>query len=60
MNSKAPPVPADNLSPKGTGENDHSGTAAKGRTAAAGNTAKQGQQGNAHVNTTHQGHQQDR
>lgn len=60
MNAKAPPVPAENLSPKGTGEDDHSAADAKGRTAAAGNTDKQGRQGNAHINTTHQGHQQDR
>ncbi|GGD94019.1 hypothetical protein GCM10011390_10930 [Aureimonas endophytica] len=59
MSAKAPPVPSDNRSPKGPGGEvraDLGAAASKG----AGNPDKQGQQGNSHVNTTHQGYQQDR
>ncbi|MGE7371404.1 hypothetical protein ACQKKX_20395 [Neorhizobium sp. NPDC001467] len=59
MGSKLPPTPVDNLSHKGAGEQSHSDV----RTVEAksvGNPAKQGQQGNTKVNTTHQGYQQDR
>ena len=61
MNSKLPPVPEDNRSPKGTGEPATSGTGDE-RTTNPGtvNFEKQGQQGNTKVNTTNQGYQQDR
>ena len=63
MSSKAPPVPAENRSPKGPGEPDRpdlESASDVGGAAESGNAAKQGQSGNIHVNTTHQGHQQDR
>jgi len=59
MGSKLPPTPDENLSHKGSGEQTHSDlqhVEAK----SVGDPAKQGQQGNAKVNTTHQGYQQDR
>lgn len=59
MNAKAPPIPAENRSPKGPGD-DSRPDLAEDRAPGAINPEKQGQQGNAHVNTTHQGHQQDR
>ena len=61
MNSRLPPVPEDNRSPKGTGDAATPSTAA-GRSADPGskNFDKQGQQGNSKVNTTNQGYQQDR
>jgi hypothetical protein len=63
--TKAPPVPPDNQSHKGTGDpksgNPHEsrpGTkAAKSRVS---NPDEQGQQGNSRQNTTNQGYQQDR
>ncbi len=61
MNSRLPPVPDQNRSPKGTGE---PGRAASGEEQATDpqskNFDKQGQQGNSKVNTTNQGYQQDR
>ncbi|WP_152045341.1 hypothetical protein [Aureimonas psammosilenae] len=59
MSAKAPPVPADSRSPKGPGGDAHPDLAASSG-AGVGNPDKQGQQGNSKVNTTHQGHQQDR
>jgi hypothetical protein len=61
MSSKMPPVPPQNRSPKGTGEGDHARTAGRGdRPEAPKNSEKTGQPANTKVNTTHQGHQQDR
>ncbi|WP_069307157.1 hypothetical protein [Methylobrevis pamukkalensis] len=61
MSSKMPPVPPENRSPKGTGEDpapkaDDTKAAAQG----APDPDQQGQQGNSRINTTHQGYQQDR
>jgi hypothetical protein len=63
MTSKAPPIPPENRSPKGTGETaapatrDRSGGDSSGNKA---NPDKTGQAGNTRVNTTNQGYQQDR
>ncbi|MGI6855829.1 hypothetical protein [Mesorhizobium sp. 1B3] len=61
MSTKLPPVPPQNRSPKGSGEQKqanpddlHHGTQG------APDPDRQGQQANTKVNTTHQGHQQDR
>jgi len=61
MSSKLPPVPEENLSPNGPGDQASvsSDDAVHGQTNAP-NPDKQGQQGNSKVNTTHQGYQQDR
>jgi hypothetical protein len=61
MSTKPPPVPAENLSPKGVGDKKSVPVdqAPPGRSAAE-NPDKRGQQGNSKVNTTHQGYQQDR
>jgi hypothetical protein len=59
--SKAPPVPPENLSPKGTGDSVNSVEGGgHGPDPATANFDKQGQQGNSKINTTHQGYQQDR
>jgi hypothetical protein len=59
--SKAPPVPPENLSPKGTGDSADPGkTGVHGTDPSTANFDKQGQQGNSKINTTHQGYQQDR
>lgn len=59
MTSRMPPVPPQNRSPKGTGEADHAKD--RGRTPATPkNPDKTGQPANTKVNTTNQGHQQDR
>jgi hypothetical protein len=61
MNSKLPPVPGDNRSPKGPGEPAQADlNEAAAADPKANNFDKQGQQGNSKVNTTHQGYQQDR
>ncbi|KQT53212.1 hypothetical protein ASG43_18475 [Aureimonas sp. Leaf454] len=60
MTSKAPPVPTENRSPKGAGDPGTSKDAPDQMAQGQGNTDKQGQQGNAKINTTHQGYQQDR
>lgn len=63
MGSRLPPTPDDNLSHKGAGEQAHSDLRPDLRHVEAksvGDPAKQGQQGNTKVNTTHQGYQQDR
>lgn len=61
MNSKLPPVPGDNRSPKGPGEQAQAGlTEAATTNPKTKNFDKQGQQGNSKINTTHQGYQQDR
>ena len=61
MNAKLPPVPAENKSPKGAGDSKPvaADDTRHGQTGAP-DPAKQGQQGNTKVNTTHQGYQQDR
>lgn len=62
MNAKTPPVPPENVSPKGTGDDkrpdtdkraEHGGSEDK-------NLREQGRTGNIHQNTHHQGYQQDR
>ncbi len=59
MTSRTPPVPAENLSPKGPGDSSvQPENAAK--PGVSGNQDLQGRQGDIHQNTTHQGHQQDR
>lgn len=59
MSSRLPPTPPENLSHKGSGEHDHA-DARRPTMQAANDPGKQGQQGNSRINTTHQGHQQDR
>ena len=61
MSSKMPPVPPENRSPKGTGGDagqPQGGEHLDNRQKI--NPDKVGQAGNTKVNTTHQGHQQDR
>ncbi|OWV81998.1 hypothetical protein ATY77_01760 [Rhizobium sp. R634] len=60
MSSRLPPVPADNVSQKGTGK--PAKTKAEDAAMAGGDESpdKKGQQGNTKINTTHQGYQQDR
>lgn len=61
MTTKPPPAPAENRSPKGTGDPKTAPTAAGARPDdRTRNLAEQGRQGNTHQNTTNQGHQQDR
>ena len=60
MSSKAPPVPEENRSPKGTGDPKKGIDPKQQADMAAENPDKVGQQGNTKVNTTHQGYQQDR
>lgn len=60
MTSKPPPIPKENVSPKGTGENkmpnlDRAPDEEKNR-----NLDKKGQTANTKQNTKHQGYQQDR
>jgi hypothetical protein len=59
MSSRPPPVPPDNRSAKGTGE-PGTITAETKKPDMSPDPEKKGQQGNTKVNTTHQGHQQDR
>ena len=61
MTSKAPPVPRENQSPKGTG--DPKTSAANEQVKAdlmSENADKRGQEANTRQNTTHQGNVQDR
>ena len=64
MSSKMPPVPPAERSTKGPGSDPQ--TLAKDNTPhgkgteAPNNAAEQGRTGNAHINTTNQGYQQDR
>ena len=60
MNSKLPPVPEENRSHKGTGEIGSMKKGEEQHFPPEKNPDKLGQQGNSKVNTTHQGHQQDR
>ncbi|MDA9430741.1 hypothetical protein [Bradyrhizobium sp. CCBAU 51627] len=61
MTSKMPPVPPDNQSRKGTGDDKQmsANQAPRGRQRVE-NPSEQGQQGNIKQNTTNQGYQQDR
>lgn len=61
MSSKLPPVPPENRSKKGRGD-DKAPQADDVQHGVHGapDPDRQGQQGNTKVNTTHQGHQQDR
>ncbi|MBQ0710398.1 MULTISPECIES: hypothetical protein [unclassified Ochrobactrum] len=59
MSAKLPPVPEDNRSGKGTGEQRH--VPQKGDLLAQDDkSGKQGRQANTKINTTNQGLQQDR
>lgn len=61
MNSRLPPVPEANRSDKGTGDQATSASSQDhGVDPGRKNFDKQGRQGNIKVNTTNQGHQQDR
>ncbi|WP_112398029.1 MULTISPECIES: hypothetical protein [Rhizobium] len=60
MNSKLPPVPADNRSDKGVGDHSRPAVADPHKPDVARDPDKMGQQGNSRINTSHQGHQQDR
>ncbi|MCO6187837.1 hypothetical protein [Rhizobium sp. L1K21] len=61
MNSRTPPVPEENRSPKGTGEPAHvSNAETDKKTVSPKDPDKTGQQGNINVNTHNQGYQQDR
>lgn len=60
MSSKLPPVPPANRSDKGPGEPREGRTEDPFVPDASKDPDKKGQSGNTKVNTTHQGHQQDR
>lgn len=59
MSSKMPSVPPENRSPKGTGD-AKTGKGEAGGKRVPDNLAEQDRQGNIHLNTHNQGHQQDR
>lgn len=60
MNSKRPPVPSENLSPKGPNDTAASKKGEDPHFSPEKNPDKLGQQGSSKVNTTNQGYQQDR
>ena len=60
MTTKLPPVPAENLSPKGPNDAGHASPDDPKLDERKRDVSKQGRQGNTKINTTHQGHQQDR
>ena len=63
MTAKVPPVQPGNRSPKGPGEGSAHASSDQSRGDTSGNKAnpdKTGQAGNTRINTTNQGHQQDR
>ncbi len=60
MNAKAPPVPAENRSPKGTGESAAADISQASGQGVPNNLDEQDRQGNIKQNTTNQGYQQDR
>lgn len=63
MSAKAPPVPPENRSTKGPGEPAKPASLGQAAGDTSGNKInpdKTGQAGNTKVNTTNQGHQQDR
>lgn len=60
MTGKQPPIPPENRSHKGPGENASAHNDRADLRPATPDPEKQGQQANTRINTTHQGHQQDR
>jgi hypothetical protein len=60
MTSKAPPIPKDNLSDKGPGEDSHFDAGANKVKPGVPDPSKQGQQGNTKINLTPQLSTQDR
>ncbi|QLF68240.1 hypothetical protein FE840_000990 [Peteryoungia desertarenae] len=60
MNSRLPPIPEENRSPKDIGDKAKVDPTDREARGAEANPDKIGQQGNSKVNTTHQGYQQDR
>ncbi|MBP2298897.1 hypothetical protein [Azospirillum picis] len=60
MTKHIPPVPPEGRSDKGPGEPPASSPTDQGGSRGAPHTKEQGQPGNTHQNTTHQGYQQDR
>jgi len=58
--SKAPPVPPENRSPKGTGSEPATGGSEAKKGGVPENLGEQDRQGNIKQNTTNQGYQQDR
>lgn len=58
--TKPPPVPKENLSPKGPGEDKSTPKSAGQLAQGEKNLQQQGRQGNIKQNTTNQGYQQDR
>ena len=60
MTSKMPPVPPDNQSRKGTGDDKEMSANQTPRQQRVENLNEQGRQGNIKQNTTNQGYQQDR
>lgn len=60
MTGKQPPIPPDNRSDKGPGEGASAHTGRPDIRPDSPDPEKQGQQANTRINTTHQGHQQDR
>jgi hypothetical protein len=60
MTSKPPPIPKENVSPKGTGENEMPNLEPAPDERKNQNLDKKGQRANTKQNTKHQGYQQDR
>ena len=60
MTRRLPPVPPENLSPKGPGDAEHPSPDDPKIDERTRDASKQGRQGNTKINTTHQGYQQDR
>lgn len=60
MTSRPPPVPQQNRSDKGVGDHARPPVADPGNPDKSIDPDRKGQQGNSRINTSHQGHQQDR
>ncbi|WP_145108544.1 hypothetical protein [Cereibacter sediminicola] len=60
MSTKTPPIPPANRSDKGPGGPEHEASGDTSAAAGRPDPDKQGQPANSKINTTHQGHQQDR
>ncbi|GES50971.1 MULTISPECIES: hypothetical protein [Rhizobium] len=60
MNSRPPPVPEENRSDKGVGDHAKPSISDPHKPDMTVDPDKKGQQGNSRINTSHQGHQQDR
>ena len=60
MTHRPPPVPPENRSPKGPGDERTAPLETQPRGDTTPNPDKRGQQANTKTNTTHQGYQQDR